>query len=287
MLTREKQNSSVAGSNSEAPQGAGLSQSEEMDARAAARSYIENGFKVIPIPRGRKAPNLRGWSDLDLEAIEVERYFGPSDNIGILLGEPSGWLVDVDLDSPEARELADDYLPTTGMEHGRKSSPRSHRWYLTGHDLGPKKFQGFVSGVDRSCLLEIRSTGQQTIVPPSIHPTGEAFCWSSDAVEPPRIVQPRSPAGDVVWRSRVGDTIVWKYWDNDWRIQTGSRRVAGRLRDLSRIERVAWAVAGGFLEVFELDTRKLDSLTVRRIFADAERVQFCDASPLEHTSCSP
>ena len=104
---------------------------------------------------------------------------------------------------------------------------------------------------------------------------------AADDVEPPRIVRPRAPAGDVVWRSRVDDTSVWKYWDDDWRIQTSSRRVARRLRRLSRIERVAWAVAGGFLEVFELDTRKLDSLTVRRIFANAERVQFCDASVAE------
>ncbi|MEZ6092487.1 MAG: hypothetical protein R3C05_31665 [Pirellulaceae bacterium] len=50
-------------------------------------------------------------------------------NVGII-AEPSGWLVDVDLDCPEALELADQYLPPTPAITGRPSSPKSHRWYI-------------------------------------------------------------------------------------------------------------------------------------------------------------
>ncbi len=50
-------------------------------------------------------------------------------NIGILTGEPSGGLVDVDCDAPEARAAAAELLPPTGMISGRLSSPASHYWY--------------------------------------------------------------------------------------------------------------------------------------------------------------
>ena len=93
--------------------------------------------------------------------------------MGVLLGKPSRGLTDIDLDAPEAADVADLLLPQTGMVHGRKSKPRSHRYYRIGNSPAPARF----TDVDGSCLLEIRSTGQQTIVPPSVHPSGERIRW--------------------------------------------------------------------------------------------------------------
>jgi hypothetical protein len=62
------------------------------------------------------------------------------------------------------------------MISGRESKPKSHRWYIVSDSLPrPEKF----ADLDGACLLELRSTGQQTIVPPSIHPSGEAIIWYS------------------------------------------------------------------------------------------------------------
>jgi putative DNA primase/helicase len=116
---------------------------------------------------------MKRWQNLRLEESDLGSYFPNEGNIGILLGEVSGDLVDVDLDAPEALAVADALLPLTHRVHGRASKPRSHRWYICHQLPRPEKFTD-VGGI---CLVEVRSTGQQTVVPPSTHPSGEALRW--------------------------------------------------------------------------------------------------------------
>ena len=52
-------------------------------------------------------------------------------NLGVITGKRSGDLVDIDLDDPTALELADRFLPSTGVITGRPSAPRSQRWYTS------------------------------------------------------------------------------------------------------------------------------------------------------------
>ncbi|MEW4530613.1 bifunctional DNA primase/polymerase [Maioricimonas sp. JC845] len=137
----------------------------------AARDYIRRGWAPVPIPPGRKQPVVRGWPALRIAADDVPQHFAAEGNIGLILGSPSGGLVDVDLDCAEARELADEYLPPTPAITGRPSAPASHRWYI-GRGVKTTKHQ---DPVDRSMLVELRSTGAQTVVGPSIHPSGEPY----------------------------------------------------------------------------------------------------------------
>jgi putative DNA primase/helicase len=149
------------------------SKTKENLLKSAVRSYIRARYSPIPVPNREKAPRLRGWQKLRITEDQVDENFSGSGNVGLLLGKPSRGLVDVDLDVPEAAAVADLLLPRTAMVHGRKSKPRSHRYYRIGNPPAPAKF----TDVDGSCLLEIRSTGQQTIVPPSVHPSGERIRW--------------------------------------------------------------------------------------------------------------
>lgn len=146
----------------------------------AALSYTAKGWRVVPIPHGQKGPRTQGWQHMRLERHELPRHFAGQGNIGIILGEPSGWLVDVDLDSPEARELADSFLPHTDAVSGRDGSPGSHRWYIAPGSVTKRH-----SFEDRKCIVEIRSTGGQTVVHPSIHPSGEQYGAMSG--EPARV----------------------------------------------------------------------------------------------------
>ncbi len=99
-------------------------------------------------------------------------------NIGLLTGEPSGWLVDVDLDSPEAARIAEHFLPRT-LTSGRASSPDSHRWYVSpGTEYGEWKDTD-----GKTKLIELRATGRQTLVEPSTHTTGERYAWSRSGTE--------------------------------------------------------------------------------------------------------
>lgn len=142
----------------------------------SAGRYLAHGFAPIPVPRGTKAPCLPGWQNLRFAADEIRERFSADDNVGLLLGAPSGGLVDVDLDCPEALRLARAFLRPTGLRHGRASKPNSHWYYRCAAPPAPARF----SAPDGTCLVELRSTRQQTIVPPSLHPSGETLRWESE-----------------------------------------------------------------------------------------------------------
>jgi P4 family phage/plasmid primase-like protien len=150
----------------------------KLSAREAARDYTDRGWRVIPIPRGKKAPRATNWQHLRIRPDQVDQHFELEMNVGVLMGEPSGWLIDLDLDHPLAVKLADRFLPETGAVFGRKSKKRSHRLYRS-VDCGTTKFQFGTDGM----LVEVRSDGCQTVVPGSVHPSGEAINW--ERTEPP------------------------------------------------------------------------------------------------------
>lgn len=148
-----------------------------MTSLQAALYYKERyGWSVIPVPLNAKAPRLKSWQNARLEKGEIEEHFSSPCNIGILLGEASNGLVDVDLDCTEAIALAKDFLPGTGMIFGRSSKPNSHWIYNV--DTPPKKTLPFVDD-ERGMIVELRSTGAQTIFPPSVHVSAENICFRS------------------------------------------------------------------------------------------------------------
>src|SRR5262245_19209052 len=72
-----------------------------------AAAWIARGFAPIPVPYGAKAPVVPGWQKLRLTAATLdERFNGAPQNVGALLGEPSGGRVCTDLDAPETLALA-------------------------------------------------------------------------------------------------------------------------------------------------------------------------------------
>ncbi|WP_020473433.1 DUF3987 domain-containing protein [Zavarzinella formosa] len=151
------------------------------DALSAARWYRDRGFMPVPIPRqgGWKSPVILKWQQLRPTVDDLPRLFParPACNIGLLLGEPSEGLIDVDLDAPEAIRAGNLLLPKTGWISGRRGKPRSHWWYRVG--APPQKASDKFLDVDegKTCLVELRSTGGQTVVPPGIHISGEAIEW--------------------------------------------------------------------------------------------------------------
>ncbi|QGZ16745.1 DNA primase/polymerase [Microbacterium phage Dewdrop] len=159
----------------------------------AALEALQRGFSPIPIFSQDKKPAIANWpkgvgSD---DPDEVRRIFTDratqepfATNIGLLLGEPSGGLIDVDLDHPKTRRLKDHFLPRTPMRSGRAGRPGSHYWFMAeeGTLQGyrkytmPKKPDGKMGDV----IVEYRSTGGQSVIPPSIHPTGEEYRWEGE-----------------------------------------------------------------------------------------------------------
>lgn len=144
-----------------------------------AQSYIARKWSPIPVPHRAKRPVIREWERLRITTETAPRYFnGAPQNIGVLLGEPSNYLVDLDMDWPEAARLAGHFLPETLM-FGRATNPGSHALVRCVGAV-TKKFQ--LPTEYGGMLLELRSTGCQTILPGSAHQdTGELIEFENDA----------------------------------------------------------------------------------------------------------
>ena len=163
------------------PSFVGLSEAVFGDALEASLEYRRRGFMVTPLHG--KRPILKGWQERQLSEDELPDYFVDGRNLGIVLGGGAG-LVDVDLDNPVAVVVADLLLPDT-VKSGRMKNPRSHHWFVC--DPAPPSKRYFLTNpmVDRlkiesgeAVLVELRSTGHQTVVAPSIHPVdGDRYMW--------------------------------------------------------------------------------------------------------------
>ena len=161
----------------------------------AALDAYRRGLTPLPIPRHSKGPTMAGWNKLrwpdpttdtgegeDAVRAAFEEYTaGGSTNLGVLLGEASGDLIDVDLDHPTASRLKSYLLPYTAAVHGRETSRKSHYWYRAKPGTLPATRRLRIpdkSGRGSGVSVEIRGNGAQTIVPPSIHPaTAETYEW--------------------------------------------------------------------------------------------------------------
>jgi hypothetical protein len=193
----------------------------------AVKEFHSRGWMPIPIPRGEKRPALNSWQLLRMRADEIPRYFPNGQNVGLLLGEPSGGLIDVDLDCLEAIALADEFLPATGMESGRPGAPRSHRWYRVNPAPKTQRYADPTrgsNGGERATIIELRSSGAQTLVPPSYHPSGEQYEWYKQG-EPTTIAQ--EPLLNGVRRTATC-SLVSQYW-NDGKRHDLALALAGTL----------------------------------------------------------
>ena len=142
----------------------------------AAITWIQKGFSPVPVPHRSKRPVLKEWQRLEITTEGASQYFnGASQNIGVLLGDKFG-SADVDCDCPEAITAARELLPETGLIFGRQSKPFSHFFYRSDP---PARTMQFIDPLDQSTIVELRglksdgSIGLQTVVPPSIHESGE------------------------------------------------------------------------------------------------------------------
>lgn len=176
------------------------------DSDSLARNVIETavkavkrGWQPVPIKQGSKMPGTPGWTRLQwedtpegLEKVEQDFTQWKAEgftNLGLLLGEPSGGLVDIDLDHPKTNRLKRHFLPPTELITGRPSSPASHYWYVVEEGTLPGNRRHKMP--DGSMAVELRSTGSQTLIPPSKHPDGELYSWDHVPWGEPAVVDGR------------------------------------------------------------------------------------------------
>jgi hypothetical protein len=141
--------------------------------------YLKRSWRVVPIPLHQKSPVIPRWRELNIGMEDLSNYFPRASNVGVITGEPSGNLCVADLDCPEANEIADEFLPSTGIEGGRESQDRSHRFYKLKGAL-PKTLRcsdPTMHEKDKRAMIAEFIVNGQVIVAPSIYDNGEKCIW--------------------------------------------------------------------------------------------------------------
>lgn len=161
--------------------------------RAVSVEFIRQsgGYAVKALPK-QKAP-AKGWdprTNTEARSAQVLSDIEYSDdNIGIQL---HGNLIDLDVDGEDAAKYLipalDAFLPPCGHVWGRESRPRTHRVYLlkTTDKFDPAEYPilGRIKRIPE-VKVEMRggpvSRGEYSLLPSSIHPSGETYTWADVA----------------------------------------------------------------------------------------------------------
>jgi hypothetical protein len=179
----------------------------------AAPGLLRRGYSAIPLASRRKYPGTykgpasprdveRGYAAeigapayapmLDWTAktrASVPDYIRknwlrwPDANVGILMGAPSGNVFAIDFDckddTPVAAQAARIVRDFAGPETPERVGAKGFMVYA-GFDPADPVVNAVYLGADGKVVLEIKSTGTQVVMPPSIHPdTGLAYQWVS------------------------------------------------------------------------------------------------------------
>jgi hypothetical protein len=143
--------------------------------------YHANGYAVHPIGPGTKVPmvcvdgeykKMIAWQDLNRTMVTLPQ---PGAGIGVRLGlQRCGlYLVALDWDDDALSNVALTRFPSAVCKVGRRGHTA---FFVSRTDIAPKNFK-----MKGACRLQVLSTGQQTVLPPTEHPdTREPYWWLSD-----------------------------------------------------------------------------------------------------------
>jgi hypothetical protein len=143
-----------------------------------AEKYQEQDISVIPIRANQKAPLLAGWQNYcgtlpTTEEIEAWKETYPNAGIGLALGEASNIVaLDIDTDERDLLEIIESIIPQSPV---RK---RGKKGYTAFYRSNGQKSEKLALPDSNRPVVELLSTGNQAVLPPSIHPeTSKSYEW--------------------------------------------------------------------------------------------------------------
>jgi len=156
-----------------------LGTNEALSPNAMARVYMDSGMMLVPEVYGTTRPRNAGWVTATINESNFAENFPSAENwnVGFRTGTEGNGVHDVDLDCPEAVQLAPSFLPTTSWIFGRPSNPRSHYVYKVTDGSTPTKKLTDVNG---EVLVELRGDRSKTTAPPSFKEADREYVrWDS------------------------------------------------------------------------------------------------------------
>lgn len=143
----------------------------------SAPKLRELGYSVVPLHPKSKRPAIEKWTEFGIDLADEEtfqRWMKWKDcNIGVCLGVASNLVaIDLDNDIGGLHAQIESMLPKTQVcKIGAKGKTLFFQY-------NGQKSQGYSKDSER--VLDILSQGRQTVLPPSIHPSGSVYKWVGD-----------------------------------------------------------------------------------------------------------
>lgn len=155
--------------------------------RSTSAKYLALGLSVLPITPMKKSPGcLRSgvWSPMS-EWSRLAHVLPTSEDVnlwdswkdagvGLVLGGQAGVIaIDVDTDDEKLISIIAKNLPPSGYK--KRGEKGFTAFYYSHEAIATKRIK-----VNKRIVLEVLSTGTQTVLPPSIHPNGKPYRWITD-----------------------------------------------------------------------------------------------------------
>jgi hypothetical protein len=147
-----------------------------------ALAFARRGLRIFPCrPRAKEPACAAGCNEATTDPGTIERWWReePDYNIGIATGAASGVFV-VDLDGVDAEAE----LRRLEAQHGalpasvESITARGRHIFLLYPDP-PARVRNSAKKIAPD--IDVRGDGGYVVAPPSIHPSGHAYCWSVDS----------------------------------------------------------------------------------------------------------
>lgn len=150
--------------------------------------YARRGWAVFPLKERDKTPaTANGFQNATTDVDVITRWWTqrPNQNIGIATGDVSGGLVVIDVDVHDDDSTALDFMYEWSEQNGALPLTLSQTTGSGGmHLLFDAGAPCNISISTNSLVhIDIRANGGYIVAPPSIHPNGCAYRWSSEVKE--------------------------------------------------------------------------------------------------------
>jgi hypothetical protein len=140
----------------------------EIDALAAA------GCRFVRLARREKRPIGAAWQTRSTDNPgNVAGWLRAGHNVGLLLGPASG-VIDIEFDD-EAGRLTLERLGLAGIPTPTWRSARGEHRLFRWSDRFPAAAVGHIDTLE----LRIGGRAAQSVLPPSVHPTGTTYVWTT------------------------------------------------------------------------------------------------------------
>lgn len=151
------------------------------DSVETALNLAELGYHVIPITPGSKAATTKNWTQLRLTYRDIPHQFKIDNGVGLLLCTevaPSTYVIgiDIDIDDPLLIERVKLVFP---QEPPSKKGSKGITYFVRVEEPVKKRLLRRKDAVTGATInaVEILASGQQTVLPPSLHPKGMKYTW--------------------------------------------------------------------------------------------------------------